>query len=83
MADAEDVLRALGAPPSGVHFIGLVLNRKGFERAVAAGCNEIGMAVVASDTFNRRERRVSPRTNPSLRGSTSRARRNRPASAPR
>ena len=59
MADAEAVLQALGAPPSGVHFIGLVLNHKGFERAVAAGCNEIGMAVVASDTFNRRNQGVS------------------------
>ncbi len=59
MADAEEVLRALGPPPGGVHFIGLVLNRKGFERAVAAGCNEIGMAVVASDTFNRRNQGVS------------------------
>jgi hydroxymethylglutaryl-CoA lyase len=59
MADAEDVLRALGPPPPGVHFIGLVLNRKGFERALAAGCNEIGMAVVASDTFNRRNQGVS------------------------
>jgi hydroxymethylglutaryl-CoA lyase len=59
MADAEDVLRALGAPPAGTHFIGLVLNRKGFERAVAAGCNEIGMAVVVSDTFNRRNQGVS------------------------
>lgn len=59
MADAEDVLRALGAPPPGVHFIGLVLNRRGFERAAAAGCNEIGMAVVASDTFNRRNQGVS------------------------
>jgi hydroxymethylglutaryl-CoA lyase len=35
-----------------------VLNHKGFERAVAAGCNEIGMAVVASDTFNRRNQGV-------------------------
>lgn len=59
MADAEDVLRALGSPPPGVHYIGLVLNRRGFERALAAGCNEIGMAVVASDTFNRRNQGVS------------------------
>lgn len=59
MADAEDVLRALGPPPPGVHYIGLVLNRRGFERALAAGCNEIGMAVVASDTFNRRNQGVS------------------------
>jgi hydroxymethylglutaryl-CoA lyase len=58
MADAEDVLRALGAPASGIHYVGLVLNRKGYERAIAAGCNEIGMAVVASDTFNRRNQGV-------------------------
>jgi hydroxymethylglutaryl-CoA lyase len=42
-----------------VHYIGLVLNRKGFERAAAAGCNEIGMAVVASDTFNQRNQGVT------------------------
>jgi hydroxymethylglutaryl-CoA lyase len=59
MADAEDVLRALGRPASGVHYVGLVLNGKGYERAVAAGCNEIGMAVVASDTFNQRNQGVS------------------------
>ena len=59
MADAEEVLRALGRPAPGVHYVGLVLNRRGFERALAAGCNEIGMAVVASDTFNRRNQGVS------------------------
>lgn len=53
MADAEEVLKALPRR-EGVHYVGLVLNQKGFERAAAAGCNEIGMAVVASDTFNRR-----------------------------
>jgi hydroxymethylglutaryl-CoA lyase len=42
----------------GVRYIGLVLNQKGFERALAAGCNEVGMAVVASDTFNRRNQGV-------------------------
>ena len=53
MADAEQVLAGLRRR-EGVSYIGLVLNRKGYDRAVAAGCNEIGMAVVASDTFNRR-----------------------------
>lgn len=53
MADAEAVLAALPRQP-GVHYVGLVLNVKGLERALAAGCNEIGMAVVASDTFNQR-----------------------------
>ena len=58
MADAEAVLQALPRR-DGVYYIGLVLNRKGFERAAAAGCNEIGMAVVASDTFNQRNQGVT------------------------
>lgn len=57
MADAEQVLAAL-EKRADVRYVGLVLNKKGFERAVAAGCNEIGMAVVASDTFNRRNQGV-------------------------
>jgi len=58
MADAEAVLAALPRR-AGVYYIGLVLNRKGFERAAAAGCNEIGMAVVATDTFNLRNQGVT------------------------
>lgn len=57
MADAEQVLAALPRRPD-VHYVGLVLNRKGFDRAAAAGCTEIGMAVMASDTFNRRNQGV-------------------------
>ena len=57
MADAEQVLAGL-RKRADVRYVGLVLNRKGFDRAVAAGCNEIGMAVVASDTFNRRNQGV-------------------------
>ena len=58
MADAEQVMAAL-APRPDVTYIGLVLNRKGFERALAAGCREITMAVFASDTFNRRNQGAS------------------------
>jgi hydroxymethylglutaryl-CoA lyase len=58
MADAEELLGRLRRP-EGVWFTGLVLNRKGLDRAIAAGCNEIGMVVVASDTFNRRNQGVS------------------------
>ena len=58
MADAEAVLQALPRR-EGVYYVGLVLNRRGFERAAAAGCNEIGMAVVASDTFNQRNQGVT------------------------
>jgi hydroxymethylglutaryl-CoA lyase len=57
MADAEQLLAALPRP-QGVRYIGLVLNRRGFERARAAGCEEIGMALGASDTFNRRNQGV-------------------------
>lgn len=58
MADAEALMAALPRPP-GVSYIGLVLNRRGFDRALAAGCHEVGMAVVASDTFNQRNQGVS------------------------
>jgi hydroxymethylglutaryl-CoA lyase len=57
MADAEDVIRGLPRR-DGVIYIGLVLNRKGFERAQATGIHEIGMAVVASDTYNQRNQGV-------------------------
>jgi hydroxymethylglutaryl-CoA lyase len=58
MADAESVLSALHRP-DGVIFTGLVLNLRGLQRAVAAGCSEVGMVVIASDTFNRRNQGVS------------------------
>jgi len=57
MADAEEVIRGLPRI-DGVTYIGLVLNRKGFERAQATGIHEIGMAVVASDTYNQRNQGV-------------------------
>jgi hydroxymethylglutaryl-CoA lyase len=53
MADAEQVLAALPRR-EGLCRVGLVLNARGFERAMAAGCDEIGMALAVSDTFNRR-----------------------------
>ncbi|MEX1993546.1 MAG: hydroxymethylglutaryl-CoA lyase [Steroidobacteraceae bacterium] len=53
MADAEAILKAL-PHHAGVRYIGLVLNRTGFDRAAAAGCEEIGMVVFTTDTFNRR-----------------------------
>jgi hydroxymethylglutaryl-CoA lyase len=53
MADADELVRSLPRH-GGVRYIGLVLNRRGFERALAAGCDEVGMVVVATDTFNLR-----------------------------
>jgi hydroxymethylglutaryl-CoA lyase len=58
MADAEALMASLPRIRE-VSYIGLVLNRRGFDRALAAGCDEVGMAVVASDTFNRRNQGVS------------------------
>ena len=50
MADAEAVVEALGMP-AGVTRIGLVLNLRGAERALAAGVDQLGAVAVASDTF--------------------------------
>jgi hydroxymethylglutaryl-CoA lyase len=53
MADAEAVVAGLPTRP-GVTYIGLVLNVRGVDRAVAAGIGEINCVVVASDTFGRK-----------------------------
>lgn len=48
MADAEALLAEVVGDPR-LSAIGLVLNRKGLDRAIAAGCDEITAVVVASD----------------------------------
>ncbi|MEY2589692.1 MAG: hydroxymethylglutaryl-CoA lyase [Acidimicrobiaceae bacterium] len=53
MADAEAVLAALPQRDD-VTYIGLVLNRRGFDRAAAAGIREINVVAVATDTFGQR-----------------------------
>ena len=58
MADAEAVMKGLPRR-EGVRYIGLVLNRTGFDRAAAAGCEEIGMVVFTTDEFNRRNQGVT------------------------
>ena len=50
MAGAEEIMAAL-APSAGVSRIGLVLNERGWERCVAAGCDEANVVVCASDGF--------------------------------
>jgi hydroxymethylglutaryl-CoA lyase len=61
MADADDLMAGLlarrasagaGDPMRGASFIGLVLNRRGLDRALAAGCDEVNAVVVISDTFS-------------------------------
>lgn len=51
MADAEEVMAGLSAPHTGCVRIGLALNRKGWDRAAASGCEEVNLVVCASDSF--------------------------------
>ena len=57
MADAEALLAALPLPDD-VSYIGLVMNERGLDRALATPVHEIGMVVVATDTYNRRNQGV-------------------------
>ncbi len=50
MADAEAVMDGLERSPD-VSYIGLVLNRRGFDRARQAGVDEVNIVVPASDGF--------------------------------
>jgi hydroxymethylglutaryl-CoA lyase len=53
MADADAVMA--GVPRErGIAYSGLVLNERGAERALAAGCDELTFVVVASDALGRR-----------------------------
>jgi len=58
MADADAIFAALASDHAARH-IGLVLNARGFERAVDVGCREINYVVVASETFNQRNQGAS------------------------
>jgi len=56
MADAEAVIS--GVPKrAGLTRIGLVLNQKGLERAIASGVDEVGVVAVASDSFGVRNQK--------------------------
>jgi hydroxymethylglutaryl-CoA lyase len=57
MADAEAVMAAVPRK-AGVKYIGLVMNARGFERALTCGVDEVNFVVVTSDTFNRRNQGV-------------------------
>jgi hydroxymethylglutaryl-CoA lyase len=50
MAGAEEVMAGL-PPTAGRSRIGLVLNERGWDRAVASGCDEANIVVCASDGF--------------------------------
>jgi len=50
MADADELMAALPRH-EGVRYAGLVMNRRGLDRALAANVDEINVVVVATDTF--------------------------------
>jgi len=50
MAGAEEIMAALPRE-GGLSRIGLVLNERGWDRAVASGCDEANVVVCASDSF--------------------------------
>jgi hydroxymethylglutaryl-CoA lyase len=58
MAGAEEIMAALPASDR-VSRIGLVLNERGWERCVAAGCDEANVVVCASDGFGIRNQGAS------------------------
>jgi isopropylmalate/homocitrate/citramalate synthase len=58
MADAEAVMERVPRA-DGVSYAGLVLNRRGLDRALAAGVDEVNMVVCVSETFNRRNQNAS------------------------
>jgi len=56
MADADEVMAALRGDAGGtdMSYIGLVLNRRGFDRAVECGVDEVNVVVVCTDSFAER-----------------------------
>jgi hydroxymethylglutaryl-CoA lyase len=59
MAGAEEVLASIRRVP-GVRYAALVPNRRGAERALAAGADELEAVVSASSTHNRKNLRRTP-----------------------
>lgn len=60
LADADEVMsRALAENGEQVELVGLVLNEKGYDRAVAAGCRRVACGVAVSETFSQRNTRMS------------------------
>jgi hydroxymethylglutaryl-CoA lyase len=58
MADAEAVMARVPRG-GGVSYAGLVLNRRGLDRATDAGVDEVNVVVCVSDTFSRRNQNAS------------------------
>jgi hydroxymethylglutaryl-CoA lyase len=58
MADAEAVMERVPRT-DGVAYAGLVLNRRGLDRALGTGVDEVNVVVGVSDTFSRRNQNAS------------------------
>jgi hydroxymethylglutaryl-CoA lyase len=58
MADADEVMTAIPRH-EGVKYAGLVMNRRGLERALKGYVDEVDVVVVATDTFCRRNQGMS------------------------
>ena len=58
MADADELSRRLPRIP-GVSYVGLLMNERGMERALAAGITEINAVTVASDGFAARNQNMT------------------------
>ncbi|HSH05134.1 MAG TPA: hydroxymethylglutaryl-CoA lyase [Anaerolineae bacterium] len=64
MADADDImsttLQKYSDRPD-LNFIGLALNDRGYDRALAAGCNQIAIGVAVSETLSQKNSGMSNR----------------------
>ena len=57
MADAEALIGRL-PDLAGVSYIGLIMNERGLDRALETKINEIGMVVLSTDSYNRKNQGV-------------------------
>jgi len=58
MADAEALIELL-PDRDDVSYIGLIMNERGLDRALATKIGEIGMVVVSTDTYNQKNQNVT------------------------
>ncbi len=63
LADADEVMAAVieSHAGSGVEFVGLVFNERGYERALAGGCRSMAFGAAVSETFSLRNTHNTPR----------------------
>ena len=59
MADADELMRFSRQTYPETDFIGLVFNQRGYDRALAAGCQSMAFGVSVSETFSQKNTRMS------------------------